>query len=412
MSVQAAVQRAPDSDPIVPSVPDLRLAVDLSRATQLKPVVLSKQLPVARGANPSDACRTDKPIQDVTLDVELLLTRSPINDPNTPIAAFGPAVPLSNPQSQAATLVSLPIEGQVWKLLLAGRTTDLSRGVVHVTALSPEADSDFARFTIDAAGKIAVGTLVLRGSVYRIVPDSTGYSVYKFGAADLQQRPERYRRVLQNCGRNVVSELERRHVQMEVLADVQPGRVRILENAHNVLLQGGSLGSMPSTDEAVNVLETLRALEPLIPTTKDTAVRVTHIFGKSTRNQARAIRFEQVIGDVSIERRNEIRVDPDGRINEIQSSIVDSTVFVLQQMISEEHALVRAREALELQLNIAGRIKLTVPPELKYHFMQGTTLVPMYRFGFSIDSIDTGDSYWVLLDATSGATEITPRAIH
>jgi len=409
MSVQAAVQRAPDSDPIVPSVSDLRLAADLSRATQLKPVVLGKQLPVATGANPSDGCRTDKPIQDVTLDVELLLTRSPI-DPNTPIAAFGPAVPLSKPQFQEGTLVSIPIEGQVWKLLLAGRTTDLSRGVVHVTALSPEADTDFARFTIDAVRKIAVGTLVLRGSVYRIVPDSTGYSVYKFGAADLQQRPERYRRVVQNCGRNVVSELERRHVQMEVLADVQPWRARILENAHNVLLQGGSLGSMPSTDEAVNILEALRALEPLIPTTKDTTVRVTDIFGKPTRNQARAIRFEQVIGDVSVERRNEIRVDPDGKISEIHSSIVDSTVFVLKPMISEEHALVRAREALELQLGIAGRIKSTVPPELKYHFLQGATLAPMYRFGF--DSIDTGDSYSVLLDATSGATEITSMAVH
>ena len=401
--MQAAVQRASDSDPVVPSVPDLRSVVDFSQAAQLKPVILGKQLPVAQRANPSATCNSGKPIQDITLDVELLLTRAHSIDPNSSTALFGDAAL----KDQASRLVAVPIEGQLWKLFLAGRTMDPSRGLVHVTALSPDADSDFARFTIDVAGKIAVGTLVLRGNVYRIVPDSSDYSVYKLGARELH-RPAPYRRVTQDCGQSVVSRLELRHVQMEVLADVQPGRVRVEEAAHHVLLQGGSLGSIPSTDEAVSILEALRDLEPLMPTTKDTALRVTEIFrNESTNDQARVIRFEQVIGDISVDRRNEIRVDADGRINEIQSSIVDRTVSVLQPLISEDVALVRAREALASRLNNAARIESTLPPELKYRFVNAT-LVPTYVLEFSIDS---GEHYSVSLDANSGATQILPTAV-
>lgn len=402
MPMQAAVQRASDSDPVVPSVQELRSVVDLSQAAQLKPVILGKQLPVAQRAHPSATCNTGKPIQDIVLDVELLLTRA-LGIPNSSKALFGDAAL----KDQASTLVTVPIEGHLWKLFLADQTTDPSRGLVHVTALSLDADSDFARFTIDVAGKIAVGTLVLRGNVYRIVPDSSEYSVYKLGARE-PHGPRRYRRVTQDCGQSVVSELELRHVQMEVLADVQPGRVRVEEDAHSVLLQGGSLGSMPSTDEAVSILEALRDLEPLIPTTKDTTLRVTEIFrNESTNDQARVIRFEQVIGDISVERRNEIRVDADGRINEIQSSIVDRTVSALKPLISEDVALVRAREALASRINNAARIESTVPPELKYRFVNAT-LVPKYLLEFSIDS---GEHYSVYLDANSGATQILPMAV-
>lgn len=399
MPMQAAVQRASDSDPVVPSVQDLRSVVDLSQAAQLKPVILGKQLPVAQRAT----CNTGKPIQGITLDVELLLTRAHSIDLNSSKALFGDAAL----KDQASTLVTVPIEGQFWKLFLAGRTMDPSRGLVHVTALSLDADSDFARFTIDVAGKIAVGTLVLRGNVYRIVPDSGEYSVYELGARE-PHRPRRYRRVTQGCGQSVISGLELRHVQMEVLADVQPGRVRVEEDARHVLLQGGSLGIMPSTDEAVSILEALRDLEPLMPTTKDTTLRVTETFrNESTNDQARVIRFEQVIGGISVERRNEIRVDADGSIDEIQSSIVDRTVSALRPSISEDVALVRAREALASRLSNAARIESTLPPELKYRFVN-STLVPTYLLEFSIDS---GEHYSVYLDANSGATQILPMAV-
>jgi hypothetical protein len=405
MPMQAAVQRASDSDPVVPSVQELRSVVDLSQAAQLKPVILGKQLPAAQRAHPSATCNTGngKPIQDITLDVELLLTRAHSIDPNSSKALFGEAAL----KDQASTLVTVPIEGQLWKLFLAGRTMDPSRGLVHVTALSLDADSDFARFTIDVAGKIAVGTLVLRGNVYRIVPYSSEYSVYKLSARE-PHRPSRYRRVTQGCEQSVMSKLELRHVQMEVLADVQPGRVRVEEDAHHVLLQGGSLGSMPSTDEAVSILEALRDLEPLMPTTKDTTLRVTETFrNESTNDQARVIRFEQVIGGISVERRNEIRVGADGSIDEIQSSIVDRTVSALRPSISEDVALVRAREALASRLSNAARIESTLPPELKYRFVN-STLVPTYLLEFSIDS---GEHYSVYLDANAGATQILPMAV-
>ena len=403
MPLQAAVQRASDSDPVVPSVHDLRSVVDLSQAARLKPVVLGKQLPGAQRANPSATCNTGKPIQDILLDVELLLTRAQNIDPNSAKAVFGNAAL----QDQASRLVTVPIEGQLWKLFLAGRTMDSSRDLAHVTALSPDADSDFARFTIDVARKIAVGTLVLRGNVYRIVPGSTEYSVYKLGAREPHE-PARYRRVTQDCGQTVVSELELRHVQMEVIADLQPERVRVDEDAHYVLLQGGSLGSMPASDEAASILEALRKLEPLIPTAKDTALRVTDTFrNDSTGDQARVIRFEQVIGGISVERRNEIRVDAEGRIDEIQSSIVDRTVAALQPSLSEDVALLRAREAVAARLGNAGRIEPTRRPALKYHFVNAT-LVPTYLLEFSIDS---GEHYSVSLDANSGATQILPTAV-
>jgi len=403
MPLRAAEQRAPDSDPVVPSVQDFRSIVDLSQAAQLKPVILGKQLPTARRANASATCSTGKPIQDITLDVDLLLTRAHSIESNSSKALFGEAAVTD----RSSPLVTVPIEGQLWKLVLAGRTMDPSKGLVHVTALSLDADSDFARFTIDVASKIAVGTLVLRGNVYRIVPDSNEYAVYKLDAGE-PHGPGRYRRVTQDCGQHVVSELELRHVQMEVLADVQPERVRVEPDAHYVLLQGGSLGSMPSTDEAVSVLEALRNLEPLVPTTKDTALRVTETFrNESTSDQARVIRFEQVIGGIPVERRNEIGVAADGRINEIQSSLVDRTVSALQPLISEDAALVRAREALASRLNNAAHIESTVQPELKYRFVK-KTLVPTYVVEFSIDS---GEHYSVSLDASSGATQILPMAV-
>lgn len=406
-SVQAAVQRAPDSDPVVPALKDLRSVANLTQAGQLTPIVLGKPLPGNDGTNLSEACITNKPIQSITIDVELLLTRAPSNDPNTPTAVFEATPPrLLSPKSLAPTLVSLPIEGYFVELLLAGRT---STDVVHVTALSPESDSDFARFTIDAVQKIAVGTLVFHGSVYRIVPDANRYSVYKLGAVELHRRPAGYQLVTQNCERNVVFELERRHVQMEVLADVQPWRARIEANAHYVFLQGGELGSMPPTNDAVDILAALRALEPLIQTTKGTSLRVTHVFGnQSTNDQTRAIRFEQVIGNISVERRNEIQVDRDGRITEITSSIVEPTVSVLPRLISEDQALDRAREALRLEVTNPVRSESTGLPPLQYHFVKGA-LVPMYRFGFSTD---LNESYSVLVDANSGATQTNPLALH
>ena len=403
MPLQAAVQRASDSDPVVPSVQELRSVVALSQAARLKPVVLGKQLPGAQRAGASSTCNTGKPIQDILLDVELLLTRAQSIGPNSSKAVFGDAAL----QDQAPTLVTVPIEGQVWKLFLAGRTMDSSRDLAHVTALSPDADSDFARFTIDVARKMAVGTLVLRGNVYRIVPGSGAYSVYKLGAQE-PRGPGRYRRVTQGCGHSVVSELELRHVQMEVLADVQPERIRVEDDAHSVLLQGGSLGSMQANDEAASILEALRKLEPLMPTTKDTALRVTEIFrSEPTGDQARVIRFEQVIGGIAVERRNEIRVAADGRIEEIQSSIVDRTVSALKPLITEDVAVARAREALASRLSNAGRIESALPPELRYRFVNAT-LVPTFLLEFSIDS---GEHYSVYLDANSGATQILPTAV-
>jgi hypothetical protein len=161
-------------------------------------------------------------------------------------------------------------------------------------------------------------------------------------------------------------------------------------------------------DEAVSILKALRDLEPLMPTTKDTTLRVTEVFrNESTNDQARVIRFEQVIGDISVERRNEIRVDADGRINEIQRSIVDRTVSALKSLISKDVALVRAREALASRLDNAARIESTLPPELKYRFVNAT-LVPTYLLEFSIGS---GEHYSVYLDANSGATQILPMAV-
>jgi hypothetical protein len=193
---------------------------------------------------------------------------------------------------------------------------------------------------------------------------------------------------------------------MEVLADVQPWRARVYEDAHYVLLQGGSLGSMPSTDEAVNVREALRALEPVTPETKDTTLRVTKVSrDESKENQQRSIWFEQVISDLSVDRRNQLHVGSDGRITEIEISIVGPGVSVLKPMISEGLALVRAREALARKLSNGRPIESILPPELKYQFVKGATLAPMYRFGFSTDS---GQDYWVQLDANSGATKIDP----
>jgi hypothetical protein len=404
-SVQAAVQRAADSDPVVPALENLRSVVNLTQADQLTPIVLGKPLPGNARTNLSETCATSRPIQGITIDVELLLTRAPSNDPNSQTAVFGD----TPPRSPAPTLVSLPIERYFAELLLVGRTTDRSTAVVHVTALSLESNSDFARFTIDAVEKIAIGTLVFHESVYRIVPEANRYSLYKLEATDPHRRPRRYQIVTQNCGRSVVSELERRHVQMEVLADVQPWRVRVDADAHYVLLQGGELGRMPPTSDPEDVLSTLRVLEPLTQSTKDTALRITDVFrNESTNSQARVIRFEQVVGAISVDRRNEIRIDRDGRITEIASSILDDTISALPRSISEGQALDRAREALRSELTNVGRIESVAPAELKYHFVEGATLVPTYRFGLSVDS---NEHYWVSVNANSGATQTTPMAV-
>ena len=301
----------------------------------------------------------------------------------------------------AAGVLALTLEGRSYELSIVSQAIDPKFAMRHVTLQVLGVAGGYARFSVSGDALI-VGTVHTPQATYRIVPiDATTQQVYRV-RADSGTKLLRYVRVARDAGAQI-SNVERRHVQLEQLADIHP-EFAITSRAGGTLnIQGGRLGKLASGKVTAATL--LAALAPHAELTLAPAKLQIRIQRVSGSGSARRIEFEQLINGIPVSRRNLVNLYADGTIREIRTSFVAPELVENVTILSEQQALEHAVTALEEKFRARlGEVELVKPTELHYDLRPFEQhLVPEYRF-----SVDTGahGSWWVTVNAHTGASDI------
>ncbi|HKR43525.1 MAG TPA: hypothetical protein VJU59_28240 [Paraburkholderia sp.] len=288
-------------------------------------------------------------------------------------------------------------------MLLLEQLFDPSRGVVHISGLTANS-REAARFTTDAKRESIVGTINAASSVYRLIPVGKFYELYRLPTN------ERYERISAGCAAAAGAvELETFHTQMLALADLQPARVRQIQQEHTLLLQGDSLGNMPAGNSVEDIKTVLARLTPLIPSLRSLSLNVTQVLDTgNSNNPARAIRFNQLVAGLPVDRRNEIRVDARGLITEMNLSLVPADIETKPLVIDKKEAIRRAQAQLNLATASSQRNAEILSLDLVCAFADGR-LVPEYRI---VAKAPNGEDYFLHINGNSGDVNIVSATIH
>jgi len=390
-------------DPIVPDIASIQQAGASEGArTSAAPlasrsrVSLTRSAPAVPRALPGVA-RGGVLVDTISLRQELLQA------PATFGQAAGVAGEIAGFASAATTtdILTLTIEGRSYELSYVSHAIDPKVVMRHVTLQVLGSPASYARFSISGNGFI-VGTLHTPRATYRIVPvDATTQNVYRV-RSDGSASSLRYQRVAREIA-GQIGDLERRHVQLERLADIRPEFSIGSDTGGTLNIKGGRLGKMARGKATAAAV--LAALEPQSVLTRAPAGLEVRIKRESGSGPAKRIEFEQVINGIPVLQRNLINLAGDGTIREIRTAFVAPARVQSLPMISEQRALQHAVAALEEKFRARiEEVELVKPTELYYDVRPFEEhLVPEYRF-----SIDTAahDSWIVRVNAYTGESEI------
>ncbi len=249
-----------------------------------------------------------------------------------------------------------------------------------------------ARFTIDDREGLLAGTLRSGERAYRIVSiDRDAQAVYA-----LADSTSALRKSMSNAAA-AASSLERRHVQLEVLSQITPSRVRMARNDLSLSIEGGDLGSL-NTVTVRSVLRVLQQLQPLTNASGSEKIRIVN-------TEAGRIRFEQLINGIPVVRRNELIINSSGKILRIRSSIVDSSWAPTGEILATDKASDIALQTLARRLKTKRTdISVSAPPRLSYA-VDGPNRALIPRYAFSLQH-ESGRTYEITVHAITGEAAV------
>jgi hypothetical protein len=361
------------------------LATSVPDANRASVVARSAELTAARPA--IDALRINRSLLGMPTAQEI--------DPNVPSMGLG--VPRQFAQ------LSLAIEGQEFILFIVDEAYDAKRNLRHLTAAVLNHADSYARFTVDDGTGSVAGTLRTSRHAYRFVPAGKDTQlVYRLNPA-AQPAGQAAAETLLTATSADAATLERRHVQMEVMAEINPQKIRMARNGLSVNIEGGNLGRVAESQISTQaVLNVLSRLEPLTNVKGNETIRITRSIGRSEQR----IKFEQLIDGIPVARRNELIVNADGTVRQIRASIVDPARAPQQELMTQARAYAFAVEAVNRAI---GRAQLSqvLEPRLYLHVSADQyELIPKYDFMLE----PTGQpTYRVSVNALTGETSLSKQ---
>jgi hypothetical protein len=238
-------------------------------------------------------------------------------------AGLGESPPLGH------THVSLEVEGRRHVLGVMEEFYDREYRLLHVTAVIVDQESSgYARFALDRESSIVAGTLNTNHGVYRVVqrPGADTQLVFKLapgGAPD----PHRYRNVVAPEGIAVqVARIEARHLQAEVLGDIQPFHFQASRTdlRADLFFNYAAAGTIDpkQVESSAQALELLARLGPLTGAWPGTALRFNRILGVRGGPEPFETEFVQVIDGVPVFATVRITLEA-GSVSGIHSTLVN-----------------------------------------------------------------------------------------
>lgn len=328
-----------------------------------------------------------------------------LKQPGVPVGVTG-AFARNAPLSQHKTL-SLNLGTEKIVLRVTSVVYDSRFDLYHSTAVILNRDGSYARFTINQAGDVA-GTVYLPSSIYRIVPGSLGIQhVVRFAESTSSGVAMRTQFREQAASSDLAS-LERRHSQATIVAELQPRVFMLAKSNLSVYLEAAELGRVSTGVLDENELKNaLLALSPLTNAREDSHLRML----SNTRGPdgSRIVQFEQLINGIPLNQRNDIVVDSLGRIIRVNSSLLTEEISVAESLLPERQALDIALRAVAAHHKSPSEFQLSRPSTIRYEFAVGGGVVePIFRFFLQAD---TSSAYEVLVNANSGAAEVTSGSV-
>jgi hypothetical protein len=302
--------------------------------------------------------------------------------------------------SSASALPSEPfdlnVSGQRYELAAVSETLDRQNSSRHVTMRVLNAPQSYARFTI--AGALMAGTLVTPQKTYRLLSIGRGQiAVYPLGG---ERGRARYRRVAERTDASVAA-LERRHVQLERLAEIQPRRAFLGDQGAHFSIEGGELGTLavPTQDAVLSIVQDFGELTS---PPADLHVRIDKVV---RRSGSQVVLFQQMINDVPLYYRNELMIDAAGKIVGLTTNFVDPAWAADAPLITAAQAQEAAAGEIEhLTKAPVGDYELIRATDLSYKLEKPRQLLPYYTV--SIRVLASGELYAFKVNAHSGAATL------
>lgn len=260
----------------------------------------------------------------------------------------------------------------------------------YVTAQVRNVTDAHARFVI--AGDYIVGTIVIPGGTYRVLPATDGrpLAVHRLGAND--DVTARFRQIAAPWARD----LERRHVQMERLAYIRPRRVDLIEAGQHFSAEGGNFGRLTAFD-AASVAAAMRDIAELTYAPDPLDLQITRVVQASRTTR---VEFRQTIRGIPLFRTHELTTDADGTIVQLSTQFVDPAWATNRRVIPEQEGLAAAIEQIEIDTGShVTDHELMNPTTLFYRVEAGHKLVPYYTF--SVRPLPSGLPVAVTVNAYS-----------
>lgn len=321
----------------------------------------------------------------------------------------GPRTSSNDAPPTSSGILTVQIDGRELTLLVADEVNDAARQLRHVTAvIDGEAQSSYARFTIDDKTGLLVGTVSSSAGLYRLISrDATTQFVYRLDAETLREGANLRAIASVEVAPPEVEALERRHTQAELVADVQPWFFRITNDDYSMRVRGGDLGflNVSSLDDKEPVLSLLARLAPA---TGFSGAETIELLSVPTlrRNEDRgeyAVRYRQTINGIPVNKFQEITVDQSGKVIAVQSSLLDPTKApAADALLSQEAAAQLASAALRQSTErSSAQIDSRTAPELMYR-VSGPNHDPVPEWSFPAVSVGADRNLLVVVNAVSG----------
>jgi hypothetical protein len=328
----------------------------------------------------------------ITIDVGKL--RAPAQaSPRKEVLIVGDPPPAPGP-------LIVQIGDRKFELAWVAETNEATRAIRHESLQVINVPGGYARFSV--SGDEVVGTIVTPQETYRIVPHGPGQqAVFRVSSRDSGSKYER-----KLMAGSPAAALERRHVQLEKLAEIQPEQVGGSEAGRYLFLRGGRIGKIVGKVDARKTLEAVHSFGDLANAPQDLQVQIASVNAHKLGQQ---IAFRQLVKGIPYFALNEIDIDKDGNIVGVNTQFVDAGQADDVDLLTAAKAQQQAVKAVESMIKThLDEYELLKPTELFYYFEPGVQkLIPYYTFYMSAQRAD--GSWMVRVNAINGDARIMER---
>lgn len=382
--------------PILPapgSIPELArtVPIDSSRKQSLR-VTSTAENPAAVNSRVLSA---GEPRALQVIDIDPNLLRAPVAG----AARTGQFSIGGDRRPTTAVPLTFTLDGRVLELAMVAETHDQTSIDRYVTAQVLNAPGAYARFSV-AADRV-LGTIVMPDAAYRLLPAGSGQvSVHRLtseGAASTSK----FRRIVSPGSSDAA--MERRHVQLERLAQIQPTRAFANESGRYFKAEGGNLGALAGVPSAQSVASVIKSLAEV-----NYAPELLELRIRNVRKLARGslIVFRQTIRKIPVYGSNQLTVDASGNVVEVTTQFVDPSLASDLPVMSEVEARKAALREVESETKApVAEYELLAAPQLQYEREgAGGKLVPYYTF--ALRPLPDGKPIAVHVNAHSGRATV------